>query len=300
VRLDVSIHEGRATGPLVVFVHGLGMNRLIWTEPFSARVMGGLFPLKSLLKGYDISGTLYHDLRKEGCSVAAWSQRRPVGPAGEAVKEMALVMEELRKVKHKGVVLIGHSRGGLVARKFMELHPGELKDLGIKAVVTLSTPHGGSDLAKWAVFLSPLAAALKPFVPEAEHGRLSSAMRRTLSFLESRGVKELLPGSEFLSSFVDKGPEGVYCLSAGGTDPALVRVPGVMPLPESLERLLPESVLPEEMRRGKGDGLVSARSAKLPFAREHMDFFVNHAAMAVDRGVRRAVLERLHAQAGVL
>lgn len=300
MKLDVSIHEGRATRPLAVFVHGLGMNRLIWTEPLSARVMGGLFPLKSLLKGCDISGTLYHDLLEEGCTVAAWSQRRPVGPAGEAVREMAFVMKELSKLKHKGVVLIGHSRGGLVARKYMELYPGETGATGIKAMVTLSTPHGGSDLARWAVFLSPLAAALKPFVPEADHGRLSNAMRRTLSFLESRGVKELLPGSEFLASFDDRRPEGVYCLSAGGTDPALVRVPGVMPLPESLERLLPESVLPEEMRRGRGDGLVSASSARLPFAVEHMDFFLNHAAMAVDRGVRKAVIERLRARAGVL
>ena len=81
----------------------------------------------------------------------------------------------------------------------------------------------------------------------------------------------------------------------GGTSPALINVPGLFSLPGSLERLLPGELLPPEMRPGKGDGLVTAQSAIMPGTQEHLDFEVNHAAVAVDPGVRRASLDRLEA-----
>lgn len=291
---DVAIHRGKPDRPLSIFVHGLGVNRRLWTDPSLCRVMGGLFPLASVLPGYDLSRTLFHDLMDQGHTVAAWSQRRPVGPLETAVRELSEVISTAREVPHRGLILIGHSRGGLVARAAAE-SMGRISNIQDKliALVTLSSPHHGTDMAKWAGLLSPLASALNPHVPEAGRGRLMPALKRLLNFLESRGVRELLPGSDVLSSFSETAPPGAYCLSLGGTDPALVRIPGLMPLPESIERLLSGRVLPDEMRRGRGDGLVSARSAVLPYADAHLDFPVNHAAMVVDPAVRLAVVQRL-------
>jgi pimeloyl-ACP methyl ester carboxylesterase len=288
MKLDVSVHEGRADLPACVFVHGLGLNKFVWTDPSLARVMGGLFPLKKLLKGHHSPRTLYHDLMEAGYTVVAWSQRRPVGPAWAAVEELKEVMAKAGRINTKGVVLIGHSRGGLVSRAVTG-NPSP----PVKCLITLSTPHMGTGMARWAGFLSPLASRFNRLLPEAERGMLGSSIKRTHGFIESTGVKELLPGSGFLHSLPAAAPDGACCLSVGGTDPSLIRVPGLMPLPEGLESILSPKVLPEEMRRDRGDGLVSARSAVMPFADEHLDFPVNHLTVIFDPAVRNAVLEKI-------
>jgi pimeloyl-ACP methyl ester carboxylesterase len=286
---DFSIHKGNAGLPACVFVHGLGMSKYIWTDPARARIMGGLYPLTRLLAPQGERRTLYHDLRDAGYTVAAWSQRRPVGPAHAAVEELEQVMAMASEIAPKGVVLIGHSRGGLIARGAGGADAAGL----IRGIITICAPHTGSGMARWAGLLGPLAARLNRLLPEAEPGAIRSAVKRTLGFLESTGVRELLPGSAFLHSLPPAAPPGAYCLSVGGTDPALIRIPGLMPLPEGLERILSMKVLPEEMLRGRGDGLVSARSAVLPCAEEHLDFPANHVTVLVDPEARKAVFERV-------
>jgi pimeloyl-ACP methyl ester carboxylesterase len=286
-----------------IFVHGLGMNKSIWTAPEEARVMGGLFPFTVMLRKKDRPlKTLFHDLGDLGFTVIAWSQSRPVGPIEEAIKELKRVIDFARReYAPSGILLIGHSRGGLIARKYMEGAASPLK-AGIKgpvALVTLSAPHHGSDMARWALYLSPLASLLKPLIPEAQRGTLSKALRKIVGFFESRGVRELLPDSEFIRSLRSTPPEGdnnrgIYA-SAGGTDPRLVKIAGSIALPEALEKIIPEKFRPEEMTAGKGDGLVSLRSSVLPYADEHFSFPVNHAEMLVEPEARRAIVDRVKA-----
>jgi pimeloyl-ACP methyl ester carboxylesterase len=287
MRLDISVHEGRPDRPAFVFVHGLGMSKHIWTAPPEARIMGGLFPLGVLLRDYGELRTLYHDLRDMGLTVLAWSQSRPVGPVGQAVKELMYVTGLAGEMNRAGLVFVCHSRGGLILRQAL---PGMEN---VKAVVTLSTPHLGTGMARWAAYLSPLASSLNQLLPDAEKGRVRTSLKRSLDFMESRAVKDLLPGSDFLLSLRGSPPEGCYCLSAGGTDPRMFKLGGSLQLPETLEKLIPGKMLPEEMQGGKGDGLVSARSARLPYADEHLEFHVNHPEMIVDPEVRRALLKRL-------
>jgi pimeloyl-ACP methyl ester carboxylesterase len=287
--------------PACVFVHGLGMDRTIWTSPGRARILGGLFPLSVLLDGYSKLKTLYHDLRDTGFTVVAWSQSRPSGPIETAIEELREVMDYAGTFVSSGLVLVGHSRGGLVARAAMAAITEAPKSLPVKALVTLSTPHEGSTMARWPVLLSPLAPALARLLPPsgAEPGGkgkapLKEAMRRIIAFLESSGVRELLPGSDFLEGLRDAPPPGgLYCLSAGGTDPTLFTVAGLLSFPDALVSLLPKRAVPEEIKPGRGDSLVSVKSSALPFADEHLEFHVNHAAMLVDPAARRAVAERI-------
>jgi pimeloyl-ACP methyl ester carboxylesterase len=308
---DITSQIGDKDKPACIFIHGLGMDEATWTDPPRARILGGLFPMTVMLRGYKELKTLYHEMGQLGFSVFTWSQQRPVGPAEAAVEELREVVQFARRMGHPGIILIGHSRGGLIARKFLEetpahrIGPSEAEAEGkedpgsrvnppVKALVTLATPHHGSSMARWAVFFSPVASYLKPLVSDEERGTLARAVKRSLLFLESTGVRELLPDSLFLRPLKDSpAPQGAYCLSAGGTSPSLISVAGLFSIPDSLGRLLPARMLPEEMTEGRGDGLVSVESSVLPYGDEHLEFHVNHPGILVDPAARNAILERI-------
>jgi len=307
-RLDLTLRKGDPRLPAVVFVHGLGMRKTVWTAPDRARVMGGMFSMGALLRDYPAPRSLFHDLAEMGFTAAAWSQQRPAGPAEAAVGELEAVMAEALGHTRAGLVLIGHSRGGLVARAALDRRATGAAGQ-VRALVTLSSPHRGSTLARWAVLVAPLSPVVARIVPEAEEGTLRAAMRKAAAFLESAGVRELLPGSEFLREMAELAPlPGPYRLSAGGTDPELFVIRGNrgrgagqrrLSFPGMLTGVLPRGFLPEEIVRGKGDGLVSEKSSRLPGAHEHLKFPLNHAEMLVDPAVRDAVRSRLLLALGV-
>lgn len=292
--LDIALEHGSPDLPACVLIHGVGMNKHFWSAPEEARVMGSLLPLTAMLSGYDEMRTLYHDLSVEGFTVLTWSQARPVGPTREGADELRRTMDILWRIPHSGLILIGHSRGGLIARAALAqsgfLPDGE-KLLGL---ITLSTPHAGSELSRWALHAGRLTSLLNERIKDPDERRsVLGTLKNMLGFVESKGVKELLPGSDLLASLPACAPLDTYSLSIGGTDPALLSLPGIFSFPSSLEAVFPSRLFPDEMTEGKGDGLVAARSARLPGALEHLDFHVNHAAVVVDPQVRKAVLHRI-------
>jgi hypothetical protein len=120
-----------------------------------------------------------------------------------------------------------------------------------------------------------------------------------------------LPESLLFRS-LDEGPlQGVYYLSFGGNDPALfsvyrriavrghggnqerwmVRAERVFSIPGAFEGIFPERLLPDEMKKGKGDGLVSVESSRIPWADEHHTLEVNHAGILFADSVRHKVLD---------
>ncbi len=56
---------------------------------------------------------------------------------------------------------------------------------------------------------------------------------------------------------------------------------------------MPEKVVPEEMKAGYGDGLVSAASSVLPYSDKHYDFHFNHVALLFEREVRSLVISEV-------
>jgi pimeloyl-ACP methyl ester carboxylesterase len=283
---DVVSYQGDADKPAVIFIHGLGMDRNIWVNPSQSRVLGGMFPLQILL-GKEFPGeqsesirTLFDDLRAEGYSVITWSQKRPAGPIDSVIPELAEVAKIANGMTDAGIVLVGHSRGGLVGRKYLLR-----KDKTVRGLITVSTPHKGSSLARVVKYLSPLASLLNPLIPKGDRGTRSAAMKRILEFLKSRALTELLPGSNFLKTLKDGPLDRIFYASVGGLKPTLFYLYNLA-FPDAFEKVIPEGLFPEEMKKGKGDGLVSAESSKIPWGGEHHNFDLNHVEILFDERVR--------------
>jgi pimeloyl-ACP methyl ester carboxylesterase len=327
-----TVQAGNIRKPAAIFIHGLGMDKMIWERPDESRVLGGRFPLSFLVCGEPEAeeaesaenggvsrslffgktpktlATLFQSLREQEYTVIAWSQRRPSAEIDIAATELRDVINSHEQYCKSGIVLVGHSRGGLVARKYLAEGAG-----GVRAVITLATPHRGSRMAQWVKYITPLISLVNPLLPDSERGTLTYAVKRVFDFLRSRAVRELLPDSPFFKSFRDVKRKDVYYLSLGGCDPTLfsvyrrvvesardggrtrsvARVKRVFALPDILERVIPERLFPDEMKRGMGDGLVSAESARFPLSDEHYDFPVNHAGILFDERAKQRVLDGL-------
>lgn len=324
MKLDTTVIKGNLDKAAFIFIHGLGMDKRIWESPDAARVLGGRFPISLLLcrephvdvkaRGLFIPRpsenltTLFHDLREQGYTVVTWSQKRPAAETDIAVSEFKKVLNAVEPYCKSGIVLIGHSRGGLIARKYLACG-----DKRVKALVTLATPHQGSSMARWAEYLSPLSSFISPMLSDAEKGTLTYTAKKILDFLASKAVKELLPDSLFFKNLDERRLDRTYYISAGGKDPDLICVyrnkagkvhkcgqempthtyTRVISIPGALESIIPARLFPDEMRKGRGDGLVSAESSKLLYGDEHYDFDVNHAEILFDKKIRTKVMASL-------
>ncbi len=331
---DVTALEGDARKPAVFFVHGLGMDKNIWASPAESRILGGQLPVGVLLTTEpgvwtdegraEIGGiskrlslgvppqrleTLFHCLRDLGYTVVAWSQQRPAAEIRIAVSELKDMLAAHEKHCRSGIVLIGHSRGGLVAREY--LRGGDER---VRALITLATPHRGSNMARWAAYMTPLVSVLNPFLSDSEKGTLKHAVKRIFDFLQSAAVNEMLPDSQFFRTLDDRRIGGIYYLSAGGSRPTLfsvyrkvnervqyggggeesvLKARRVFSVPDIFERIIPERLYPDEMKNGRGDGLVSVESSRIPWADDHSVFDVNHAGILFDERVKSRVIGAL-------
>ena len=292
MKLDIASHQGSGNKPAIVFIHGLGMDKNIWINPSDSRILAGTFPLKILLNrrvAQDQSGviaTLYDDLKQRDYSLITWSQQRPAGPIASVAKELQEIMKAANELSQAGIILVGHSRGGLIARKYLSA----TDDTSVKCLLTISTPHKGSSIAGISRYVTPLVTLIDPFIPAGNRGSRSSAMKRTMEFLKSRALKELLPDSPFFQSLEDGPLAWIYYASVGGTNPTLFNISHYS-FPDMFEKVIPPNLYPQELKQGRGDGLVSAESSKLPWTNEHHVFPFNHAEILFDEGVRNRMVQ---------
>ena len=306
--LSLKLHNGMPGLPAIILIHGLGMNNYFWVDPKKCFVLGGLAPLTIFLANAagkpenTLSfGTMEHDmqglwkrLQKAGFSLASWTQSQPLGPIQVAIDELGAVMATVQnKWPNKPVYLVGHSRGGLIARKF--LLEGKIPD--IKGLITICSPHAGTGMAKFVRYLKPTGSFLEKIIPHQSKAALAKALGRLAEFLQSPAIEELAPGSAFLSSLGKTLPKQIRKLSFGGTSPALfqlvLRLPAqnykIIKFPDMLVGAIPSVHLPHELTPGLGDALVTAESAKLSGSIHH-NFPNNHVKSAYDKEIQKMIL----------
>jgi len=303
VDLDITIHKGDAAKPVVIFIHGLGMNKDFWLDPVNTKVFARNIPMKvfaatkpgpcpavkkimppsaGIIPGKITN--LWSAVTDKGFNAVCWSQRRPVGPISVAIEELGYIVKKAKMVfPERSLALIGHSRGGLVARKHMEK-----RDPAVKALITIASPHKGSSLSRLEKYLAPLKPAVKKLLPVNVHGTANEVLKRVNELIEGNALKELLPGSDFFKDLKDAPHDDIEYLSFGGTTTKLLTVYSwkkqgnkfypaqLLIIPDSLIKILPASIIPAEITPGRGDILVTAESAVLPWARQHFDLPANH------------------------
>lgn len=305
---DFYLHEGNPLKPMVILVHGFGMNGHFWHEADSCYVLGGLATLSVFLSSPpDITSENRFSMGKpslearglglrlvdDGFSVVTWSQSQPLGPIQVAVQELSSVVGEVTKRwPDSKIFILGHSRGGLIGRLFL----GTGTD-AIAGLITICSPHHGTSLAQLGRYVNPVGGLLKKALPVKANSKITRAMARMAAFLASEAIAELTPDSDVIEAIQSVNLSSFPVLSIGGTDPSLFslfyrvkegRQWQVIPWPEMLMKVLPKGRKISELTSNEGDGLVTAKSAVL-HTHKHRNFPCNHVYTAFDPDVYRCV-----------
>jgi hypothetical protein len=230
----------------------------------------------------------------------------------------AIVQALLKAFPTASLVFLAHSRGGLLVRKFIKDNQNDPTLAGrISFIITLHSPHQGSDLANVANALDAAITALAT----VNATMVMAAFGWLASIVHSPSFQELAVGSPFLTTLSagETAMPGVAYHSFGGISVRLTRLlswfytlgsafpqwhlppydhwitmvelPG-SPVLNSLPPLAPEII------QGQGDMLVADGRAHLPFSIQHTNS-LNHAEALWDPSLQAQVLSLLGQSGGI-
>ncbi|MCF7989486.1 MAG: alpha/beta hydrolase [Thiohalocapsa sp.] len=248
-------------------------------------------PRVLLIHGLDEPGVIWDDFAPAAAAAGfeVWELRYP-NDQGLDRSAAYLASQWDRLPDDRGVVLVGHSMGGLVAREFVGRwrhpvgRPPEVGGAPLAGVIMAGTPNQGSEWARLRIWLE-----LREHFEDALHRRFSlfAGLRDGLG----EAKIDLRPGSEFLQTLNARPwPEAVPRFIIGarlaeppaglseGLDAAAAEV-GSEALRERLHAWF------EQLGEHIGDGAVSVASLRLEGAPE---------PLLVD-GSHRTMLRRLFA-----
>jgi pimeloyl-ACP methyl ester carboxylesterase len=261
-------------------------------------------------------------LQDNGFPTATYGQVDSTGRIEHAEAELEVVVNTLSQppisvtgLPAKELVILCHSRGGLLTRKFLKDHADLVPNLS--KVITIDSPHQGSELANLARSLGDAIAAF----PNPIRSLIEQALGDFATLVEKPAWQELSIGSAFLQE-LQKGEAalpGVQYFTFGGISVkvtrvlswvytlgsaipqwhwppfhhviTMVEVPLVSPVCNSLPPFC------DEITNGKGDILTADARCRLPFA-VHRTNAINHAECLFDAGLQAQVLAILGDQTG--
>ena len=97
-------------------------------------------------------------------------------PTSEMAAEIAEKIEKLaERTGLKNFHIVGHSKGGILARQYVQHHGGDRR---VKSVTTLGTPHHGSPTAAIGVWVTGLGLLSKSPFEMLPHSRLVRELGR--------------------------------------------------------------------------------------------------------------------------
>jgi pimeloyl-ACP methyl ester carboxylesterase len=256
----------------------------------------------------------WHTLVQAGFPVLTYSQVPELmvpfskGPIGQFKRFMELLQRDVLSdaaYASRQVVILGHSRGGLIGRAYLGDAEVKADRAGrfpnVKGLISLSSPHQGSNMAlmddKIIGFLEKIQSVVPTLPNDVGNEVINSLKKKVDNYVGAYG-DEIEPGSPLYRGLEAQEPirGGVRCISVGGTSPRLLRVylwtftgdsllpkrsadgklkfhwrakpieaKGASPIPDGLPLKLLGMDL-DEIVPGKGDGLTADRRCHFPAA----------------------------------
>ena len=234
-RTDISTNAEPANENeiLTIFIHGYLSSKWLWIDPYFG-TFGWLRdhkndpkprnygwhqtpPPSHMFVPFDVSISpvvypegAFHTLMRNGYEVLTYSQKDAAGDIDISAKELELVIKGIKKIYGpRRLMLVGHSRGGLCIRRYLDLHANH----EIEKIITLSTPHNGSNLTNIRMLKEPAILLLNDATIK---GIWDSAGKRAVRDLS---YEQMQPNSEFLMNLKDREKsKDIEYITAGGTN----------------------------------------------------------------------------------
>lgn len=349
------IHFGNPSRPAVLLFHGLGQTGTsTWIQP---SLMGANWDYttnpatRSLGPGHSKAGVgvlefglsnplavdsrnFFDALANAGFTVAEWDQpgitfAQALPSALAAFDKFVVDTRAVNPSAPPPIALIGHSRGGLLIRSVL-IARGSVGR--VRWVITLHSPHGGSDMASFASRCgTDWTAGMNVGPLNGQRDAIIAALRAASAPIDAQVNKafqaELAPGSPLITGLATRERKlpFVRYVTFGGTSPRYVRTYawGFTPasaFPSGHDNSLPPrptftwtvvanemvpfaspmlDIMPHctpELTPGVGDGLVSDARSHLSFEDRHVTDSLNHAEVLWNTTTERIILAELSQQ----
>jgi hypothetical protein len=228
------------------------------------------------------------------------------GPIAEFKRFMETLQRDVLQdpqFASRPVVILGHSRGGLIGRAFLGDPEVKADRIGrfpqVQGLITLSSPHHGSNMAlmddKIIDFLVKIQKVV-PTLPNDVGNQVINTLKKKVDNYVGAYGDEIEPGSPLYRGLEAQEPirGGVRCMSVGGTSPRMLRLylwtftgdsmlprksaagkmefhwkaraieaKGASPIPDGLPLKLLGMDL-DEIMPGRGDGLTADKRCRFP------------------------------------
>ena len=313
---SVRLTDGDAAKPIVVMLHGTGGTIGDFSNPATSRPFNfdfrasfppdrdegwhwypGLTAWSFELDPFKAVQGWEPFLRAAGFRTANYTQVDATGVLARPAVELAAVARELiRRFPDARLAFLAHSRGGVLVRKFLKDFATDAAFAGhIWKVITLATPHQGTEVANHTLTLRSLISALRV----AYGPIIDLAFAPFVAVLNQPANQEFAVGSAFLTNLAqdEHAFAGATYHTFAGTSPLLTRVLAwnftvgsafpqwhappfhwtislgetlVSPVLNSLPNLF------AEITEGEGDTIAANVRAHLPFSATRTANPINH------------------------
>ncbi|MBI5208049.1 MAG: hypothetical protein HY934_09730 [Candidatus Firestonebacteria bacterium] len=277
--------------PVVILIHGHGLSKKCWIDPYNEKIQDCNIKFKNLLTDYRHSPkekdaglnetppqsaflqfglskpleylelppqSLWDFLKINGYNLITWSQKYPNQNIEKAIDELSkYVIPTAKKLFDTDkFIIIGHGRGGLVGRKYIEVHQKIRKN--ISGLIMLGTPNQGTNISIFnkelallfsslCIFideeapLSSICSTILTGVPDKEEINMTlvdeaiekqALMIKSIKvffnemriFLNSDALQELFQTSKFIQNLKEEKSPGVYYASIYGSETTFTKM----------------------------------------------------------------------------
>ncbi|MCA9127214.1 MAG: hypothetical protein KDB22_09010 [Planctomycetales bacterium] len=203
-------------------------------------------------------------------------------PIVESARRLRVHLRELHQTYPSSqVTLVTHSMGGLVSRAALEMELADQKtpalladNFGVDQLIQVCPPNHGSEIAQYGPLLEGIEQVMR--IADRSPGRRRWRLLGMLTDGFNEAPGDLIPGSQFLLQLNgnERNPQVRYSILAGDDGPlreggtALLggiwqRVADAVREPEIVDQKIQQLLKCDDLQKGKGDGVVAVKSARL-------------------------------------